>query len=406
MRTYIVFIHGLGGQPGWDEGTLLRAWTEALGYSCLGPLDQPEIRMAWWAGHERKAIQDALSSLGLRGLQLMDAARQWMASNANQAASGVMNGYIERNFPAIDLYFEDSPDGRAFRTNVRDVLETALRTEVPQDSRICLISHSMGTVVAYDVLRTWQSTMPLLLVTMGSPLGQSFVGQNLKRLHGDTIFPSGVRVWLNVYDRMDAIAVPFAKLATSYPTPLAFGTTTDGRVSHANVVHDIQIRDNFSNSGHRDPHHWVGYLSCQEVGNAVAQFLCGGSMMATPQPLTFTVGVVTTNEAFGQRLADDLLPRQMRVEAFRTAEDLLQGMNSVYLDGIVLDGLASGARASDDITALAKRIAEKTPTVLLSPEPQLELASSSAGRALVMKRPPSPDRLVLELRRLAALQRT
>ena len=32
MKSYIIFIHGLGKQPDWEEESLRKAWTEALGY--------------------------------------------------------------------------------------------------------------------------------------------------------------------------------------------------------------------------------------------------------------------------------------------------------------------------------------------------------------------------------------
>jgi pimeloyl-ACP methyl ester carboxylesterase len=99
------------------------------------------------------------------------------------------------------------------RDEIRDRLITALR----QDSEAnagkgahLLVSHSMGTVIAYDCLKRVPDCPQIdAFMTIGSPLGIDEVQDQLKpewtRQDG---YPGGkVRAgWANVYDRLDPVA--------------------------------------------------------------------------------------------------------------------------------------------------------------------------------------------------------
>ncbi len=98
----------------------------------------------------------------------------------------------------------------------------ALEIEKPlirllQDYRhhsITLISHSLGTVIAYNVLqklaaqRTTQDITIDKWITLGSPLGLASVKTQLKRnLQGSLAVPENVSAWHNYSDKQDIVCI-------------------------------------------------------------------------------------------------------------------------------------------------------------------------------------------------------
>ena len=114
----------------------------------------------------------------------------------------------------------------------------------------------MGTVITYDVLRRSEMKVKLLL-TIGSPLGLTPIRHGL----GEVAFPANVHRWLNLYDGRDRVTLPFREIGGTY--------TLEG----ARLVVDEMIRGNYGPKGERDAHHWFGYLTSRQVGDAVSQFL-------------------------------------------------------------------------------------------------------------------------------------
>jgi hypothetical protein len=97
---------------------------------------------------------------------------------------------------------------------------------------------------------------------MGSPLGLDPIRHELRRLSAtNSGFPTNVHRWLNSFDSPNPVTLP--------DQPLADAHTLKG----ARLVIDRVIRGNYSREGKRDPHHWFGYLTCPEVGDALSQFL-------------------------------------------------------------------------------------------------------------------------------------
>ncbi|HIF9481692.1 TPA: hypothetical protein ACX6SV_002046 [Photobacterium damselae] len=79
---------------------------------------------------------------------------------------------------------------------------------------ITLISHSLGTVIAYNVLqklaaqRTTQDITIDKWITLGSPLGLASVKAQLKRsLQGSLAVPENVSAWHNYSDKRDIVCI-------------------------------------------------------------------------------------------------------------------------------------------------------------------------------------------------------
>ena len=87
----------------------------------------------------------------------------------------------------------------------RVVLDTVLET-VPTSGPVVLVSHSLGTVVAMDVLTRLPAEVEVvLLITAGSPLGMDGVFRRL--LSGGPHRPERVADWLNAWCPADAVAI-------------------------------------------------------------------------------------------------------------------------------------------------------------------------------------------------------
>lgn len=124
---------------------------------------------------------------------------------------------------------------------------------------LCVISHSAGTVLALDAIIQWGGEVDTF-VTMGAPLGWEYVREAL----GSPAYPPNVRHWINLCDRVDDVAIRDHRLAGVYPA-----------TSGARLIADHVVRDNYTDSGDRDPHHWFGYLSSPDVADLVGKFWLG-----------------------------------------------------------------------------------------------------------------------------------
>jgi hypothetical protein len=159
-------------------------------------------------------------------------------------------------------YYEDA----AFRDAARARLRAAL-TEAATDE-VLIAAHSMGGLIAYDVLRAAEADgTPLprcALVTLGSPLGLADLKLRLADEHGPLRVPAALTAWTNLMDRQD-IATVGDDLAALY-APNAAGV----RVRDVPVVNAYRRTD-----GTENRHKSYGYLRTPEFSRAVAGFLAG-----------------------------------------------------------------------------------------------------------------------------------
>jgi endonuclease G, mitochondrial len=92
------------------------------------------------------------------------------------------------------------------RDKIRElVLDTVLAT-TPTSGKLVLVSHSLGTIVAMDLLTRLPDQVDVVqLVTAGSPLGMDTVFKRL--LSGGPRRPDRVGGWLNAWCPADAVAI-------------------------------------------------------------------------------------------------------------------------------------------------------------------------------------------------------
>jgi hypothetical protein len=108
---------------------------------------------------------------------------------------------------------------------IRDVLESGVRDALKADEPTIIVAHSLGTVVAYNLLRregkSQRWNVPLF-VTLGSPLAVSAIRAKLSPHR----YPEVVGKWFNAFDERDVVAL-FPLDAKNFPMNPAIVNKSD-----------------------------------------------------------------------------------------------------------------------------------------------------------------------------------
>ena len=167
--------------------------------------------------------------------------------------------------------FEPRP-GEKF--NVRDELRKRFAAAVDRGSKKpgphVVVSHSMGTMIAYDCLKHVTGCCKVdALVTLGTPLGVSEVqdgfGKSWKKATAYPASTLGVDRWVNFFDKLDVVCAASPKLAGDY------------RNEDSKVITDEKI----TNVG-RWRHAVREYLARDEVRKRLKELLRDLSAMPRP----------------------------------------------------------------------------------------------------------------------------
>jgi hypothetical protein len=122
---------------------------------------------------------------------------EWVQAllRAADAIPGVSAGAIERFTRDVFVYLS--------RSTVRKAVNQIVDADIPSGKTV-IVGHSLGSVVAYDVLRstTRQIEVPLY-VTVGCPLGVGPIRRTLTPIG----FPKSLRSWYNALDERDVVAL-------------------------------------------------------------------------------------------------------------------------------------------------------------------------------------------------------
>jgi hypothetical protein len=152
----------------------------------------PPPSLAAW-GQRMTYVADALA----RGAA-PSAAEPEVFPGPRAVRQAVFRALVERALQDVYAYFFGGQ-----REPVQDRLREVLSAV---DGPVVVVAHSLGSVVAHDVLRSWQGPareVPLL-VTLGSPLGTEEIQDLLVR---PLQVPAGTGRWLNACDRRDVVAL-------------------------------------------------------------------------------------------------------------------------------------------------------------------------------------------------------
>ncbi|KQO60446.1 MULTISPECIES: hypothetical protein [unclassified Methylobacterium] len=167
---------------------------------------------------------------------------------------------LEHRFDDLWHYHAEQDFARRVRTRLIE------RLKAFGAHRIFLVAHSMGSVIAYDVLRMLERDEPSLridhLVTAASPLGLAKVKLKFEAEHDTLRVPNNVAAWTNLADGEDVVAI-MGDLATDY-SPNETGIRIDDR----------RVMNAYRRPGGEPNHHKsYGYLRTPEFSAIVSNFV-------------------------------------------------------------------------------------------------------------------------------------
>jgi hypothetical protein len=234
MKTHAIGVHGVGNyQPGVTPAQaterLGQLWTRHLTNGTTLLPDRLDLRVAYYADTlqphgQQGSYGDDPAELDSLSQQLLlawvaqlgaptEIAQGYGTMPARQAASWVanrfgldnrlVNWFVSRFFSEISTYLH----GGTQRDAARERVASTIAEHLPQ----LVLAHSLGSVLAYEVLWAQPELSVDLLVTLGSPLGMPdvvFDQLDPAPTNGRGRRPPGVARWINLADPGDLIAIP------------------------------------------------------------------------------------------------------------------------------------------------------------------------------------------------------
>lgn len=298
MAKIIIAIHGLGNKP--SEAILKHWWKESIqeGLRFIGnPHFFFKFKLVYWADILYKkplnpSIKDKknpdfldepyarANHFGKRkpgplfkkivGKIQKKLNSQLVDQNMSIRYSPVVDLVIQHFFRDLGLYYSDK---KIEYTDKSVLAKEVIRQKLSQvlqkyrHHQILLITHSMGTIIAFDVLTLKNPEIVIdTLVTLGSPLGMPIIQSKIlaeRRISKNELqIPDNIFFnWYNFYDPDDNVA----------SEPLLH----DKFIKNKNQVQikDIKICNDYEFEGDRNPHKAFGYLRAPEVALVIHEFL-------------------------------------------------------------------------------------------------------------------------------------
>ena len=301
MNKIIIGIHGLGNKP--SPFLLERWWRKSIleGLNRIGRKRRTiPFELVYWADilyprHLRPSIKDPCHPLYLDEHYrpgekppfhpATKTRSKWLKTISKQLDRVFLNSDMTLNFERIadkiiSRYFKDletyyasksiikSEAGRPARETIRDRLAAILLKYRHKD--ILLVAHSMGSIIAYDVL---SQTLPEIklhtLVTIGSPLGLPIIVSRIffeqKRVNTDVTclkVPDNIsNGWYNLADVEDKVALD-QTLADDY----------SANVSGVSAM-DMEVANDYEMDGVKNSNKSFGYLRTLEMAFVIDRFL-------------------------------------------------------------------------------------------------------------------------------------
>jgi len=322
----IIMIHGLASKP--PSKDLHRLWCkclvenvrlhdEAIG-EAIDACGDDLLTHAYWANATPHHIEDDpgyVRKLGVQVDKLIDE-RRVQLDGFNVGRGEKLAGFLTEKavdvakmltraltvkddvakafLRATELYDED----QYIADGMRLALENELRRAWNERKDVALISHSMGTFIAYDVLwrfshrsvdgfKRYNRKKVQMFVTMGSPLGDSAIRGFLFARHhkdGKRPYPTNIQMWHNYSCLGDVVSHP-STLESRYFEPMtAAGLfSTKKALRHLTIDYDnlhnpfvvVTHAGNKQQEEKRNPHKSYGYLVQPRLGSWVKDFLRG-----------------------------------------------------------------------------------------------------------------------------------
>ncbi|MCF8372027.1 MAG: GPI inositol-deacylase [Bacteroidales bacterium] len=206
--------------------------------------------------------------------------------------SFITDTLISKYFKDLEIYYTENCTFENKHVCEAKVLirERLLKTlEKYKDENIMLLSHSMGSIVAYDVLTFLAPQLKVnTFVTMGSPLGLPVViskiaaeqKQRMNHVNHMQTPPGVVKNWYNFSDIMDKVAFEY-KLSGDF-SENSFGVKPI----------DYLVVNNYVIDGERNPHKSYGYLRTPEFSKVMNEFILAEKLSLKEKVVRKTLQIV------------------------------------------------------------------------------------------------------------------
>jgi hypothetical protein len=302
MSKQLVFVHGRA-QENKDSIALKAEWigalSEGLAKSNLTlPIPETDVRFPFYGdtlydlvagktaneaaeiiirgqdsdAEEKRFLESVLEEIrqkeGITDDQLIAIAGQ------DVLEKGPLNwGWVQAVLKAVDRHVPFGSGGsialatrdvyRYLRNStIRQVIDGGVSGAITAGRETVLVSHSLGTVVAYNLLRQngqAEGWMVPLFVTLGSPLAVSEIRKSVRALAAPTQCPTCVGGWFNAMDERDVVAL-YPLTAGQFPLD-----PTDPAIENKT---DVQNKT-------ENRHGIGGYLDDKEVARKIHDALVG-----------------------------------------------------------------------------------------------------------------------------------
>jgi len=232
MRTTIIGVHGLNNKP---EKELCRRWwyesiREGLRLNCGYESADFNFKMAYWSDlryeqprhfddnnkdelfYEEKYVPAEPDDLKTYDQSMLDTIKNY----GLHASGSIVDAYryyfgkdtgvdlLQYKYPDLHAYYESEVERDAIRNRLKELLVGN------SGENVIVIAHSMGTIIAHDVLSQLYSADNSFfinhLISMGSPLGFPLVKYKIHEEFGKITTPDSVTgKWINFSDRRDFV---------------------------------------------------------------------------------------------------------------------------------------------------------------------------------------------------------
>jgi hypothetical protein len=301
MSRYIIGIHGLRNKP---PAKLLEQWWQLAIREGLERIERPSRKipfdLVYWADEMYPEALDPSQNDPDHEYYLSEP-YHWGVSAKTEDEPGKINKlrrYLEKQLhqiflnPDLSLNYEEITD-RFLRHFFKDLdtyfatpsseesANESTRHKIQQkvldvldkhaDDQILLIAHSMGSIIAYDVMTSYPARCSNIemLITIGSPLGLPVIQGKLafgipavERAGDHLKTPSILKGrWINYYDPEDTVA--FDQLLSDDYGPNDSGIQPE----------DIAIVNDYIDGKVLNPHKSYGYLRTPVLAKNIEEFL-------------------------------------------------------------------------------------------------------------------------------------
>ncbi|WP_294343816.1 hypothetical protein [Prosthecochloris sp.] len=166
-------------------------------------------------------------------------------------------------------------DESFYGTEVRRPMIKPLKRALDREGSTAIVAHSLGTIIAYDTLWKfsrygewydyWNRKIDLF-VTLGCPLGDATVRENIKGYNAckERRYPANIREWVNIAAEDDYISHD-SKISDDYRTMRQYGLVES--------IKDYKIYNLSLRGGKSNPHHSGGYLIHPRTVKILAEWI-------------------------------------------------------------------------------------------------------------------------------------